>query len=105
MGPPEETTTQLGRRRPEWTRTCTKGAYYLAWPYSSVEGDTPLTEEIYKVSCISPDLSLETGETNLTQRNCISLNYHWENQYASTHRLEIFRILMLSRTTRSEPIL
>ncbi len=60
MGSPEERITQLGRSRPEWTRTCTKGAYYLAWPYSSVEGDTPLTEEIYKVFCISRRSFLET---------------------------------------------
>jgi len=106
MGSPEERITQLGRSRPEGTRTCTKGAYYLAWPYSSVEGDTPLTEEIYKVFCISRRSFLrDQKKNNLAQRNLISPNYRWGNQYASTHHLEFFRVLMLSRTTRSEPIL
>ena len=73
--------------------------------YSAGEGDTPLTEETYKVSCISTDLSLETRETNRPQRNRISPNDRWENQDASTHHLEIIRVVRLSRTTRSEPIL
>ena len=50
----------MGRSRPEWTRTGTKDAYYLAWPpIPLVRGDTPLTEEIYKVFCISRRSILE----------------------------------------------
>jgi len=73
--------------------------------YSSGEGDTPLTEEIYKVSRISRRSFFRNQRNQLAPTESYIPELSLGKPVLSTYHLEIFRVLRLSRTTRSESIL
>ncbi len=70
--------------------------------YSSGEGDTPLTEEIYKVSCISRRSFFRNQRNQSAPTGSYIPELSLGKPVRSTQHLEIFRVLRLSRTTRSE---